>query len=152
MANAFTRHSISPLEHITPLPSDLDQMNFPATTWESHSYQVISTIDFSKSNQNLYEPAFRNRDTMQSTSSTSHQGASALPDRSSEYSFSAKDNSTRNDGAEVSSQNFTSEQSWEPRFDRRHSWSQEDRKHELQDRLLRVDKGSERGFSETCGQ
>ena len=38
---------------------------------------------------------------------------------------------------------------WRPReLNRHHSWSQQDRKHDLQSRLLEVKKGDESGFTE----
>jgi hypothetical protein len=40
------------------------------------------------------------------------------------------------------------EKSWKPTFDRRQSWSNEDRKHQLQERLLGSEKGKETGFTE----
>ncbi|KAJ5100311.1 hypothetical protein N7456_006363 [Penicillium angulare] len=40
-------------------------------------------------------------------------------------------------------------QSWEPNLDRRQSWSSEDRKHMMQERLLDIPEGKERGFSES---
>ncbi|KAJ5836261.1 hypothetical protein N7447_002287 [Penicillium robsamsonii] len=40
------------------------------------------------------------------------------------------------------------EKSWKPNFDRKHSWSNEDRKHELQERWHRSEKGKEMGFTE----
>lgn len=81
--------------------------------------------------------------------STGHQGASALPDRSKDYFSSTDEKSSSDAKMREISKSSTSGQSWEPKFDRRHSWSQEDRKHELQGRLLSVDRGSEKGFSET---
>jgi hypothetical protein len=47
-------------------------------------------------------------------------------------------------------QDAESDQSWKPRFDRRQSWSQEDQKHLLQERLLEhAEIGRETGFTET---
>ncbi|KAJ5685923.1 hypothetical protein N7536_008542 [Penicillium majusculum] len=40
------------------------------------------------------------------------------------------------------------EKSWKPTFDRQHSWSNEDRKHQLQERLHGSEKGKEMGFTE----
>ncbi|KAJ5533867.1 hypothetical protein N7527_000121 [Penicillium freii] len=37
------------------------------------------------------------------------------------------------------------EKSWKPTFDRQHSWSNEDRKHQLQERLHGSEKGKEMG-------
>lgn len=83
--------------------------------------------------------------------STSHQGP--LPDRTKEHPFAAEKPSVGNDLAEINPHpKVASEQPWEPKFDRRQSWSQQDRKHELQERLLGVEKGREMGFSETSGQ
>ena len=42
----------------------------------------------------------------------------------------------------------TSDQNWLPHLDRRQSWSREDCKHQLQERLLDVEQGRETGFSE----
>ncbi|KAJ6128221.1 hypothetical protein N7471_009438 [Penicillium samsonianum] len=42
----------------------------------------------------------------------------------------------------------SSEKSWKPTFDRRQSWSNEDRKHQLQERLYGSEKGREMGFTE----
>ncbi|KAE8352179.1 hypothetical protein BDV28DRAFT_135580 [Aspergillus coremiiformis] len=41
-----------------------------------------------------------------------------------------------------------SEEGWKPKIDRRQSWNEEDRKHELQAWLLSVEKGKETGFTE----
>lgn len=38
---------------------------------------------------------------------------------------------------------------WRPTIDRRQSWNEEDRKHELQAWLLGVEKGKETGFTES---
>lgn len=43
---------------------------------------------------------------------------------------------------------MTPEKSWKPTFDRRQSWSNEDRKHEMQDKLVGSEKGNEQGFTE----
>ncbi|KAJ5794570.1 hypothetical protein N7457_001169 [Penicillium paradoxum] len=40
------------------------------------------------------------------------------------------------------------EKSWKPKLDRQQSWSNEDRKHQLQERLLGSEKGKETGFTE----
>ncbi|KAJ5417450.1 uncharacterized protein N7487_001000 [Penicillium crustosum] len=40
------------------------------------------------------------------------------------------------------------EKSWKPNFDRQHSWSNEDRKHQLQGRQNGSEKGREMGFTE----
>lgn len=40
------------------------------------------------------------------------------------------------------------EKSWKPTFDRRQSWSNQDHKHQLQERLLGFEKGKEMGFTE----
>lgn len=44
--------------------------------------------------------------------------------------------------------NSTPEKSWKPMIDRRQSWSNQDHKHQLQERLLRSEKGKELGFTE----
>lgn len=41
------------------------------------------------------------------------------------------------------------EQQWKPKFNRQQSWSEEDKKHELQRWLLSVEHGKETGFTET---
>lgn len=43
------------------------------------------------------------------------------------------------------------EKSWKPTFDRRQSWSNQDQKHQLQERLLGFEKGKETGFTEAHG-
>ena len=48
-----------------------------------------------------------------------------------------------------SSPEGVSDQSWTPKLDRRQSWSQEDQKHQQQERLLNVEKERESGFTET---
>ncbi|KAJ5183138.1 hypothetical protein N7492_000754 [Penicillium capsulatum] len=83
--------------------------------------------------------------------STSHHGTSTVEDRTREPSFHAEKTSPGEDVNQRSASDGASEQPWQPRFDRRHSWSQEDRKHELQGRLLRVGQDRETGFSETNG-
>ncbi|KAJ5518783.1 hypothetical protein LT330_005135 [Penicillium expansum] len=40
------------------------------------------------------------------------------------------------------------QKSWKPTFDRQHSWSNEDLKHQLQERLHWSEKGKEMGFTE----
>lgn len=50
--------------------------------------------------------------------------------------------------SEFRSDESAPEKSWKPTFDRRHSWSNEDRKHELQERLLGSEKGNVQGFTE----
>ncbi|KAJ5360077.1 hypothetical protein N7517_009268 [Penicillium concentricum] len=40
------------------------------------------------------------------------------------------------------------EKLWKPTFDRKQSWSNEDRKHQLQERLHGSEKGKEMGFTE----
>jgi hypothetical protein len=37
---------------------------------------------------------------------------------------------------------------WKPTFDRRQSWSSQDQKHQLQERLLGSEQGKEMGFTE----
>lgn len=48
-----------------------------------------------------------------------------------------------------SSPEGVSGQSWTPKMGRRQSWSQEDQKHQQQERLLNVEKERESGFTET---
>lgn len=79
--------------------------------------------------------------------STTHQ--SSYPDRTREQGVSSKPNiSSEEPDASHSSHDPISDQPWEPKFDRRQSWSHQDRKHELQERLLGVQEGTEMGFSE----
>jgi hypothetical protein len=40
-------------------------------------------------------------------------------------------------------------QPWQPKVNRRQSWSQEDQKHQQQERLLDIEQGRETGFTET---
>ncbi|KAJ5958948.1 uncharacterized protein N7479_006098 [Penicillium vulpinum] len=44
--------------------------------------------------------------------------------------------------------NTSTEKSWKPSFDRQHSWSTQDHKHQLQERLHGSEKGKEMGFTE----
>ncbi|KAF9895011.1 hypothetical protein FE257_004635 [Aspergillus nanangensis] len=41
-----------------------------------------------------------------------------------------------------------SEKPWEPSWERRESWSEQDRRHEFQTQLLDVEEGDEKGFTE----
>ncbi|KAF3396497.1 hypothetical protein F1880_007251 [Penicillium rolfsii] len=77
-----------------------------------------------------------------------------FPDRTREtmasatqpQSLSSSDSHPRPDP----NQSPESDQSWKPKFDRRQSWSQEDQKHQLQERLVvHVEMGQETGFTET---
>ncbi|KAB8225039.1 hypothetical protein BDV33DRAFT_164476 [Aspergillus novoparasiticus] len=45
-----------------------------------------------------------------------------------------------------------SSEGWKPRLDRRQSWNEEDRKHELQAWLLGVEEGRETGFTESSNE
>lgn len=45
-------------------------------------------------------------------------------------------------------ENPTPEKSWKPVIERRQSWSHQDQKHQLQERLLRSEQGKELGFTE----
>ncbi|KAJ5237738.1 hypothetical protein N7489_007829 [Penicillium chrysogenum] len=47
-----------------------------------------------------------------------------------------------------SRESTSSEKSWKPTFHRQHSWSNQDQKHQLQERLYRSEKGKETGFTE----
>ncbi|KAJ5407885.1 hypothetical protein N7509_001768 [Penicillium cosmopolitanum] len=91
--------------------------------------------------------------------STSHQGS--LPDRSRDHTVTTEANPTpsqahestdhslreRNDRVAAEAE-AEAESTWQPRFDRRQSWSTQDRKHQLQERLLNVEGSRERGFTE----
>ncbi|KAJ5199455.1 hypothetical protein N7491_011340 [Penicillium cf. griseofulvum] len=48
----------------------------------------------------------------------------------------------------LSREGTSSEKSWKPSIDRQHSWSNEDRKHQLQERLYGSEKRKEMGFTE----
>ncbi|KAJ5099335.1 hypothetical protein N7532_006336 [Penicillium argentinense] len=84
---------------------------------------------------------------------TAHQGS--FPDRSEAkdqpVSAGAVENTPFSNQSHdrQSSDGEDRESTWKPRFDRRQSWSNEDRKHQLQERLLNVEGSRERGFSET---
>ncbi|KAJ5974398.1 hypothetical protein N7481_011608 [Penicillium waksmanii] len=93
--------------------------------------------------------------------STSHQGS--LPDRSRDHIVaetnptpsqaheSTPDHSLRERNDRVTAEaeaEAEAEPTWQPRFDRRQSWSTQDRKHQLQERLLNVEGSRERGFTE----
>ncbi|KAG0156209.1 hypothetical protein PDIDSM_3386 [Penicillium digitatum] len=52
------------------------------------------------------------------------------------------------DSACPSRESKSPQKSWKPTFDRQHSWSNEDRKHQLEERLHGSEKGKEMGFSE----
>lgn len=81
--------------------------------------------------------------------STSRQGP--FPDRSREQTTAplgtVSHESHEPKGVE---EEAASEQTWTPRFDRRQSWSQQDRKHLMQERLMEVQQGRESGFSESA--
>lgn len=81
--------------------------------------------------------------------STSHQGP--FPDRPREQRVPTTEDISSSDTQRSSHPNrdAVSEQTWKPSLDRRQSWSNQDRKHQLQERLMSVDKGQERGFTET---
>lgn len=99
----------------------------------------------------LLQTSYWNQTTMQSTIQAQQD---PFPDRTREpmasttqpQSLSSSDPHPLPD----SNQDTESDQSWKPRFDRRQSWSQEDQKHLLQERLLvHVEIGQETGFTET---
>jgi hypothetical protein len=78
----------------------------------------------------------------------SHQGP--FPDRSTEQTTPPMQTVSDESHEPPSvNQEAVTEQTWVPRFDRRQSWSQEDRKHQMQERLMEeVEQGRESGFSE----
>ena len=78
------------------------------------------------------------------------ESSKPFADRTREQNGPATTN-TSNDvhGTVNSVQDTVSGQAWKPKFDRRQSWSDQDHKHELQERLLNVEEGRETGFSET---
>ncbi|KAB8266046.1 hypothetical protein BDV32DRAFT_114961 [Aspergillus pseudonomiae] len=51
--------------------------------------------------------------------------------------------------SDVDRDSRTSSEGWKPMIDRRQSWNEEDRKHELQAWLLGVEEGKETGFTES---
>ena len=65
--------------------------------------------------------------------------------------FSPKATSTGIAGPSGPQDDSGPEKSWKPTFDRRQSWSNQDRKHQLQERLLGVERGKETGFTEAHG-
>ena len=81
--------------------------------------------------------------------STSFEGP--FPNRSKEQAIPAEQMpQSRNEPKEANTdRDAMSEQPWVPRLDRRQSWSHQDHKHQLQERLLDVEQGRETGFSET---
>ncbi|KAJ5874576.1 uncharacterized protein N7529_003006 [Penicillium soppii] len=62
--------------------------------------------------------------------------------------FFQKLSSTNATEPSTSQDNTGPEKSWKPTFDRRQSWSSQDHKHQLQERLLDSEKGKEMGFTE----
>lgn len=94
---------------------------------------------------------------------TNHQGTTgAIPDRTrdqnvlvesnlapSQTQNSAIDPRDRNERDDDEGGGVDPEPAWQPRFDRRQSWNHQDRKHQLQERLLNVEGSRERGFTET---
>ncbi|KAJ5134280.1 hypothetical protein N7448_000696 [Penicillium atrosanguineum] len=79
--------------------------------------------------------------------STIHQGP--FPDRSREQATPPFETvSHENHEPQDVKEETVSEQNWTPRVDRRQSWSHEDQKHQMQERLMQVEQGRESGFSE----
>ncbi|KAJ5577707.1 uncharacterized protein N7459_006671 [Penicillium hispanicum] len=74
-----------------------------------------------------------------------------FPDRAKEQTVPAGQNDHSSDESEAvgANQDAGLDKRWTPKFDRRQSWSQEDQKHQMQERLLGVEQGPETGFSET---
>ncbi|KAJ5238755.1 hypothetical protein N7468_003374 [Penicillium chermesinum] len=75
----------------------------------------------------------------------------SLPDRSREQTApttAVPFDVPRDSENPYSTKEPAAEPSWQPRLDRRQSWSDQDRKHELQERLLDMEAGRELGFSE----
>ncbi|KAJ5105058.1 hypothetical protein NUU61_002405 [Penicillium alfredii] len=86
--------------------------------------------------------------------STGHQGpfANSMPKDQAVLLPAARNLTSSNDPSQsvaLNRDNSSSEQTWIPTPNRRQSWSSQDHKHQLQDRLLDVEKGSETGFTET---
>lgn len=92
------------------------------------------------------------------------QSTKAFPDRSRTPSPPSKDHTSQSEldptpdpkslhknetGVQAQAQAEAEEGlGWQPRLDRRQSWSNQDRKHYLQERLLNVEGSRERGFTE----
>jgi hypothetical protein len=80
--------------------------------------------------------------------SSSHQGP--FPDRSREQTTAPLETvSHESHEPQGVEEEGVSEPTWTPHFDRRQSWSQQDRKHLMQERLMEVEQGRESGFSES---
>jgi len=58
--------------------------------------------------------------------------------------------SNENNEPRTAKQETAPNQTWVPQFNRRQSWNQQDRKHEMQERLIQVEQGRESGFSESA--
>lgn len=86
--------------------------------------------------------------------STTHQ--TPIPDRSRDTRDPPNEHSTpinhsQSSNPDLSKSRVSSDKPWKPSFDRRQSWSNEDRKHQAQERLMDVVPGEESGFTETGG-
>lgn len=91
------------------------------------------------------------KDTMQSTTSQT-----SIPDRSrdsrvrpDETMTAIPSTQTTTPSSQSQHRGSASDEPWKPSFDRRQSWSIEDRKHQAQERLMDVVLGQESGFTET---
>jgi hypothetical protein len=62
--------------------------------------------------------------------------------------FAQRSTATDATGSSGLNREATSEKSWKPTLDRQQTWSNEDRKHQLQERLLGSERGKESGFTE----
>lgn len=87
-----------------------------------------------------------NQRTMQSTNQQN-----PLPDRSRETIQSTEADTSIEPSHTQSAGYSTSSTEWKPSLDRRQSWSNEDRKHQMQGKLMQPGEGQEEGFTETLG-
>ncbi|KAE8420738.1 hypothetical protein BDV36DRAFT_249055 [Aspergillus pseudocaelatus] len=72
-----------------------------------------------------------------------------LPGKPTSRKPPLNDQETLQRGSDTDRDSRTSSEGWRPMIDRRQSWSEEDRKHELQAWLLGVEEGKETGFTES---
>lgn len=83
---------------------------------------------------------------------------SSIPDRSREQRVPPTEDIASIDRSNASDSSrrdrvLAQDEPWKPNLDRRQSWSSEDRKHQLQGRLMEVVQGQEPGFTEVgCGR
>ncbi|KAJ5482485.1 suppressor 2 [Penicillium sp. IBT 31633x] len=88
------------------------------------------------------------------TSNNHDTGSSRIPDTHKEHTISLPyaHGRTSSTNATMSSppnrKDASPEKSWQPKLGRQQSWSNEDRKHQMQGQLLEPEKGKETGFTE----